>query len=69
MRIKAWKNSSVTLKESLKIIERKTNNSNKMLPLLNAKKAWQTIPAGSLKKWEPSRKHTKNKLKLVTEAD
>ena len=40
-----------------------------MQPLLNATKAWQTIPAGSLKKWEPSRKHTKNKLILVTEAD
>ena len=29
-----------------------------MQPLLNASKAWQTIPADSLKKWEPSEKHT-----------
>ena len=34
------------------------SNSNKMQPLLNASKAWQTIPADSLKKWEPSEKHT-----------
>ena len=40
-----------------------------MQPLLNASKAWQTIPDGSLKKWEPSKKHTKNKLSLVTEVD
>ena len=34
------------------IIGRKLNvsNSNKMQPLLNASKVWQTIPAGSLKK-------------------
>ena len=30
-----------------------------MQPLQNASRAWQTIPAGSLKKWEPSKKHTK----------
>ena len=37
-----------------------------MQPLLNASKAWQTIPAGgSLKKREPS----KNKLSLVTEVN
>ena len=40
-----------------------------MQPLLNASKVWQTIPAGSLKKREPSIKHTKNKLSLVTEVD
>ena len=32
-----------------------------MQPLLNASKAWQTIPAGSLKKRELSKKHTENK--------
>ena len=31
--------------------------------------AWWTIPAGSLKKWEPPIKHTKNKWSLVTEVD
>ena len=30
-----------------------------MQPLLNASKAWQTIPPDSLKKREPSKKHTK----------
>ena len=40
-----------------------------MQPLLNASKEWQTIPAGSLKKREPSIKQTKNKLSLVTEVD
>ena len=30
-----------------------------MQPLLNASKVWQTIPADSLKKQEPSKKHTK----------
>ena len=30
-----------------------------MQPLLNASKAWQTIPAGSLKKREPSKRHSK----------
>ena len=29
-----------------------------MQPVLNASKAWQTILAGSLKKQEPSKKHT-----------
>ena len=38
-----------------------------MQPLLNASKAWQTIPAGSLKKREPSKKDTKTSL--VTEVD
>ena len=32
-----------------------------MQPLLNVSKAWETIPAGSLKKREPSKKHTENK--------
>ena len=36
---------------------------------LNAPKAWQTVPAGSLRKWEPSKKHRKNKLSLVAEFD
>ena len=40
-----------------------------MQPLLNASKAWQTIPAGSFKKRKPSKKHPKNQLNLVTEAD
>ena len=30
-----------------------------MQPLLNASKAYQAIPADSLKKREPSKKHTK----------
>ena len=30
-----------------------------MQPLLNASKGWQSIPAGSLKKREPSIKRTK----------
>ena len=33
--------------------------TNKMQPLLNASKAQQAIPADSLKKREPSEKHTK----------
>ena len=39
-----------TLKIILKIIGRKfiISNSSKMKPLLNASKAWQTVPAGSL---------------------
>ena len=45
--------SSYSKKKSLKIIWRK----------------WQTIPARSLKKWEPSKKHPKNKLSLVTELE
>ena len=40
-----------------------------MQPLLNASKVWQTIPTGSLKDRESSKKYTKNKLSLVTEAD
>ena len=41
-----------------------------MQPLPNDSKVWQTIPAGSLKKREPSKKHSKNKLSLVvTEVD
>ena len=53
----------------MKIIGRKliTSNSNKMQPIINASKAWQTIPAGFSKKREPSKKHTKNKFNLVTE--
>ena len=31
--------------------------ANKMQPLLNASKAWQAIPADSLKKRELSKKH------------
>ena len=31
------------------------SNFNKMQPLLNISKVWQTIPAGSLKKQEPSK--------------
>ena len=45
---------------------KKTNitvNSNKIQPLLNASKAWQSIPAGSLKKREPSIKRTKKQGK------
>ena len=34
-------------------------NSNKMQPLLNASKAWETNPPGALKKREPSTKYTK----------
>ena len=45
------------------------SNSNKMQPLTDASKAQQTIPADSLKKREPSKKHPKNKLILVTEVD
>ena len=30
-----------------------------MPPLLKASKAWQTFPAGSLKKRDPSEKYTK----------
>ena len=33
---------------------------------LNASKAWKTIPAGPLKKREPSQKHKKSILCLVT---
>ena len=40
-----------------------------MQPLPNASKWCQAIPAGSLKRREPSIKHTKNKLTLVTEVD
>ena len=32
-----------------------------MKSVLNASKAWQPISAGSLKKPEPSKKHSKNK--------
>ena len=35
-----------------------------MQPLLNASKAWQTIPAGSLKKREPSKKYRQNIQKI-----
>ena len=45
------------------------SNSSKKQPLLNASKARQTIPAGSLKKRKISEKHPKNKLRLVTEVD
>ena len=40
-----------------------------MQSLLNASKAWQNIPNGSLKKRKLSIKHTKNKLSLVTEVE
>ena len=40
-----------------------------MQPLLNASKAWQTTPAGSLKKRELSMQHKNNKLRLATEVD
>ena len=42
-------------RKQLYIIEKKLiiSNSNTMQPLLDASKAWQTIPADSLKKWEP----------------
>ena len=42
---KVWENP-VTLKKSFKTIERKLiiSNSDKMQPLLNVSKAWQTIP-------------------------
>ena len=45
------------------------SNSNKMKPLLNALKMQQTIPTGSLKKLEPSRKHPKKKFSLVKEGN
>ena len=57
-------------KKSLKIIGKEKNlsfsNSNQMQLSLNASRAWQTFPAGSFKKREPSKKHPKNKLSLVT---
>ena len=56
----------------IKVYRKKTiifSNINKMQPLPNASKWCQAIPAGSLKKREPSIKHTKNKLTLVTEVD
>ena len=40
-----------------------------MRTILNASKARQAVPAGSLKKREPSKKHPRNKLGLVTEDD
>ena len=40
-----------------------------MQPLLNASKVWETNPSGALKKREPSIKHTKNELSIVTEVD
>ena len=40
-----------------------------MKPLLNASKTWQNIPGSSLKKREPSIKHKKSKLGLVTKFD
>ena len=44
------------------------SNSNKIHSLLNASKAWQTFPADSLKKREPSKTY-KSKLSLETEVD
>ena len=66
--MKRWANLAI-LKKSLKSLRRKLiiSNSNKLQPLLNASKAWQSILAGSLKKWAPSKKHPKKKLVLVTE--
>ena len=47
--------------KNLKTIERRPfiSNSNQRQPLLNALKAWKTVPAGSIKKWEPSKEPTK----------
>ena len=39
-----------------------------MQPILNASKAWQTIP-WFFKKREPTKKHKKNKLSLGKEVD
>ena len=54
--------------KQLYIIGRKLiiSNSNKIQSLLNVSKAWQTIPADSLKKREPSKRY-KSKLSLETE--
>ena len=41
------------------IISNSNEMANKMQPPLNASKALQTIPADSLNKREPSKKHTK----------
>ena len=48
--MKTWANQA-TLNKSLKIIwgKRIISNSNKIQPLLNASKAGETIPVGSLK--------------------
>ena len=40
-----------------------------MQPLLNVSKAWQAIPDGFIKNWEPSMKHPKNNQSLVTEVE
>ena len=55
----------------MNIIGRKliTSNSQKLQPLLNVSKAWQTIPDGFIKNWEPSKKHPKNNQSLVTEVE
>ena len=58
-------------RKQLYIIEKKLiiSNSNTMQPLLDASKAWQTIPTDSLKKRENIKKYRKQKLSLVTEVD
>ena len=40
-----------------------------MQPPLNASEAWQTILAGYFEKGDPSKKHTKSQLSLVTKVD
>ena len=56
--------SPITLKKSLKVIQRKFIISNyyKIEYLLNVSKAWQAIVVDSLKNWEPSTKPTKTNL-------
>ena len=60
MGIKTWANP-VILNQNSETIGKKLiiYDSNKMQPLLNASKAWQTILASSLKKREPSKIHPK----------
>ena len=65
------KEIQILLKKIVKNKGRKLiiSNSNKMKPLINALKMQQTIPTGSLKKLEPSRKHPKKKFSLVKEGN
>ena len=53
------------LKKILELIENELviSSSKKMKPSLNPPKARQTIPDGSLKKQEPSKKYLKSKMK------
>ena len=48
-------------KQKFEYLERNLTifNSNKMQLLLNASKTWQSIPAGSSKKLQPSKKNKK----------